>query len=273
MPSDVGSDKAGTNLLAVADGRRTRVAPGGAPFPARCHVIGAQGAGSKPTTAPRLSLWDHSSAPLTPICSPGHLRLGQITPVPDQSMALPPLFIDPPVSIPAATLPLDARRRRLAALYALPVVPSHEVADLLLADVQLRMVDNDPSTLPLHEAQWLHALLASSELGSDGFAAWMESEHSQYASETILAFQMVGAHLAAHLVEQAIQSLPQSLQCKEARLAQSEVTTRWVEGELEQRLFVLDGVYRTWQQHLAPDDAIEGRLVTYARRHRLGLGE
>ncbi len=187
-------------------------------------------------------------------------------------MSLPSLSIDPPLSIPAATLLAHVRRRRLVELYAAPAVSLRDLADLLLVDMQLRMLNNEPSTLPFRDAQWFHALLASNALGADGFAVRIESEHAHYASETVLAFQMVGAQLAAHLVEQAIQSLPASLRCKEARHALSKINKCWVQGEDERRLFVLDGVYRTWQQFLAPDDAIEGLLVNYARRHRLGLG-
>ena len=186
-------------------------------------------------------------------------------------MSLPPISIDPPLRIPSATLPAHVRRRCLVELYAAPAVSLRDLADLLLVDMQLRMSNNEPSTLPSIDAQWFHALLASNALGVDGFAVWIESEHAHFASETILAFQMVGAQLAAHLVEQAIQSLPESLRCKEARHALSKSNKCWVQGEDERRLYVLDGVYRTWQQHLAPDDAIDGLLVRYARRHRLGL--
>jgi len=160
-------------------------------------------------------------------------------------MSLPSLSIDPPVSIPAATLPAHVRRRRLVELYAAPAVSLRDLTDLLLVDMQLRMSNNEPSTLPSIDAQWFRALLASNALGADGFAVWIESDHAYDASDTVFAFQMVGAHLAAHLVEQSIQSLPESLYCREARLALSTVNTCWVQGEHEQSLFVLDGMYLT----------------------------
>ncbi len=188
-------------------------------------------------------------------------------------MPLPALCVDTGATLLTASHADTVRRPTLAELYDTPTSSWDEIAPALHDELEQRMPDGDPSTLPFRFAHWYLASLADYQIMNGGFMQWIVNGFAVNGAETIVAFREIGAPLAAHLVEQVMTALPPAFRAA----CTHEDADRCHRVPLlprHDRLFNAHTVtYGLWINSLSAERGIEVLLMHYARHHRIGVND